>query len=113
GINQPGSNNNYQRNTAASSPLPMDKSDVEYANRNVANIAWVNSAFDAAAADSSTKAIVIMQQGNVFERFLETGQGYTRSGYENFVTALRNRTIAFGKPVVLVGGDTHTVRVDK
>jgi hypothetical protein len=26
---------------------------------------------------------------------------------------LRNLTIAFGKPVVLVGGDTHTVRIDK
>ena len=26
---------------------------------------------------------------------------------------LRNQTIAFGKLVVLVGGDTHTVRIDK
>jgi len=74
---------------------------------------WVNTAFDIAAADSSVRAIVIMQQANPFERFLESGQGYTRSGYEAFVTTLRNRTVAFGKPVVLVGGDTHTIRIDK
>ncbi|MEP6540464.1 MAG: hypothetical protein ABJF23_34390, partial [Bryobacteraceae bacterium] len=113
GLNQPGSNNNRQRNIAASSPAPLDDSELEYMNRNAANIAWVNKAFDAAAADPNTKAVVIMHQANVFERYLEAGQGYMRSGYEDFVTVLRNRTIAFGKPVVLVGGDTHTVRIDK
>ena len=54
-----------------------------------------------------------MQQGNPFERFLEPNQGYARSGYEEFIATLRTRTVAFGKPVVLVGGDTHTVRIDK
>jgi hypothetical protein len=112
-INQPGSNNNFQRNVAASSPAPTDASDAEYAARNAANIAWINKAFDLAAADSSTRAVVIMQQANVFERFLEPNQGYTRSGYEGFVSTLRTRTVAFGKPVVLVGGDTHTIRIDK
>jgi hypothetical protein len=113
GINQPGSNNNHQRNVAASSPVPTDNNEAEYTARNAANIAWVNSAFDIAAADSSVRAIVIMQQANPFERFLETGQGYTESGYQTFVNTLRTRTIAFWKPVVLVGGDTHTIRIDK
>src|SRR5262249_27744549 len=112
-INQPGSNNNHQRNIAASSPAPTDLNETEYTARNTANIAWLNAAFDAAVADSGTKAIVIMQQANVFERFLEGGQGYTESGYAGFVSALRTRTIDFGKPVILVGGDTHTVRIDK
>ncbi len=113
GINQPGSNNNHQRNISASSPAPTDDNEAEYTARNAANIAWVNKAFDAAMADSSVKAVVIAQQANPFERFLESGQGYTRSGYEAFINTLRTRTVAYGKPVVLVGGDTHTVRVDK
>ena len=113
GINQPGSNNNHQRNVSASSPLPVDDNEAEYTARNAANIVWMNKAFDIAIADTSVRAVVIMQQGNPFERFLEAGQGYTRSGYEAFITTLRNRTVAFGKPVVMVGGDTHTIRVDK
>lgn len=113
GMNQPGSNNNHYRNVTASFPQPVDDNEAEYTARNAANIAWINKAFDQATSDTSTKGIVIMQQANVFERFLEAGQGYTRSGYEAFVTTLRTRTIAFGKPVVLVGGDTHTVRIDK
>jgi hypothetical protein len=113
GLNQPGSNNNHQRNVGSSNPLPLDDNEIEYAPRNAANIAWITKAFTAANADSTTKAVVIMQQANPFERFLETGQGYTRSGYDDFVRVLRNQTIAFGKPVVLVGGDTHTVRIDK
>jgi len=113
GINQPGSNNNHQRNISASSPPPTDPNETEYAERNAANIAWINNAFDMATADTNTKAIMIMQQANVFERFLEPNQGYTDSGYADSVNALRARMTAFAKPVVLVGGDTHTVRIDK
>jgi hypothetical protein len=112
-INQPGSNNNHQRNLSASSPLPVDDNEAEYLARNAANIAWINKAFDSATLDLTTKGVVIMQQANPFERFLEGNQGYTRSGYEDFITTLRSRTVAFAKPVVLVGGDTHTVRIDK
>jgi len=55
----------------------------------------------------------LSQQANVFERYLEPAQGYTESGFGAFVSELRTQTVLFGKPVVLVGGDTHTVRVDK
>jgi len=113
GINQPGSNNNHQRNITASVPPPADDNEGEYTARNAANIAWINKAFDLAGSSEKTRAVVIMQQGNVFERFLESGQGYLTSGYEGFVATLRTRTVAFGKPVVLVAGDTHTVRIDK
>jgi hypothetical protein len=117
GLNQPGSNNNHFRITSASSPLPTDNNETEYTARNAANIAWIRKAFTMANQDSSTKGVVIMQQANVFERFLETNAAgapqYARSGYEAFVAELRNQTVTFGKPVVLVGGDTHTVRIDK
>jgi len=117
GLNQPGSNNNHFRITSASIPPPTDDNEAEYKDRNAANIAWIRKAFRTANGDSSTRAVVIMQQANVFERFLEANAAgvpqYARSGYEAFVAELRNQTITFGKPVVLVGGDTHTVRIDK
>ena len=117
GLNQPGSNNNHFRITSASSPLPTDDNEAEYTARNAANIDWIRKAFTIANTDSSTRAVVIMQQANVFERFLEANATgvpqYARSGYEAFVAELRDQTIAFGKPVVLVGGDTHTARIDK
>ena len=113
GLNQPGSNNNHQRNVTASDPVPTDDNEAEYAARSAANIVWIQKAFAAANLDSTTKAVVIMQQANVFERYLESAQKYTESGYAAFVNELRTQTVLFGKPVVLVGGDTHTVRIDK
>ena len=34
-------------------------------------------------------------------------------GYRDFLTALRDETIAFGRPVAAVHGDSHYFRVDK
>ena len=34
-------------------------------------------------------------------------------GYQSFLTALRDETVAFGKPVVAVHGDSHYFRIDK
>ena len=51
GINQPGSNNNFQQNISAGSPAPTDNNTHEYTDRNNANIACLNKAFDDAAAD--------------------------------------------------------------
>ncbi len=109
GINQPGSNNNRNRTTG-----PFLDADAEYTARNTANLAWLNAAFDQAASDSTIKGVVIMQQANPFERFLEVvTPAYTVSGYSDFVSLLRSRTVALGKPVVLANGDTHFFRVDK
>jgi hypothetical protein len=35
------------------------------------------------------------------------------TGYKDFLVALEEEVVAFGKPVVLAHGDTHTFRVDK
>jgi hypothetical protein len=114
-LNMPGSNNGFQNSVSAvGTPNPyLDAMNLEYAARNAANIAWVNAAFDIAENDSSIKGVFIAIQANVFERFLETGQTYTISGYADFVTTLRTRTVAFNKPLVLAHGDTHYFRIDR
>jgi hypothetical protein len=114
-LNMPGSNNGFQNASSGASvanPYRADM-DAEYTARNAANVAWLNAAFDAAESDSKVKGVFVAIQANPFERFLETGQTYTISGYSDFVTTLRNRTVQFNKPVVLAHGDTHYYRLDR
>ena len=114
-LNMPGSNNGFQNaNSATGVPNPyLAAMNDEYTARNTANIAWLNSAFDIAAADSTIKGVFVAIQANPFERFLEGGQGYTISGYESFVSTLRTRTVSYNKPVILAHGDTHYYRIDR
>jgi hypothetical protein len=108
-LNQPGSNNNHSRTTG----LFFGDTEIEYSARNAANMAWLNKAFDILHGDASIKGLVIMGQPNPFERYLESGQGYTSSGYADFITTVRNRAKNQSKQILIVGGDTHYFRVDK
>ena len=114
-LNMPGSNNGFQNaNSATGTPnLYREAMDAEYAARNAANLEWLNAAFDLATGNPTVKGVFVAIQANVFERFLEPNQGYTMSGYADFVTALRTRTVALAKPVVLAHGDTHYFRMDR
>ncbi|MBL8175349.1 MAG: hypothetical protein JNK48_11815 [Bryobacterales bacterium] len=108
-LHQPGSNNNRNRTTG----LFLDLTDSEYTARNAANMAWLDQAFALAAADNKVKGVAIFSQANPFERFLEPGQGYTVSGYADFIANLRSKALTSGKRVVYFGGDTHYMRIDQ
>jgi hypothetical protein len=87
--------------------------DAEYGERNQANLAWLRQGFEHAKATNS-RAIVIMQQANMFPEFAPfPGTPQTPSGYADLRGELQKETTAFGKPVVLVHGDSHFFRVDK
>jgi hypothetical protein len=114
-----GSNNNLGR---------TPEMDVEYAERTAANLAWMRQAFDLAMRGGS-RAIMIIAQANprfettwpayVQQRYMLAGLGIkspeTRraTGFDEFLAALEKETLAFGKPVFYVHGDTHVFRVDK
>lgn len=114
-----GSNNNLGR---------TPEMDAEYSERNAANLAWMKQAFDLAAR-SGSKAIMIIAQANpgfenswtpsMQQRYMLSALGFkapqTRraTGFDEFLTALEKETVAFGKPVVYVHGDTHMFRVDQ
>lgn len=114
-----GSNNNLGR-----SP----ESDREYRERNAANLAWMHEAFEHAKRYHSRAIMLIAQANPYFEtnwapllkkRYLLAGLGikaddeHRKTGFDDFLVALEDETIAFGKPVVYVHGDTHTFRIDK
>jgi hypothetical protein len=86
--------------------------DAEYQARNRANLGWLKEAFQHAKEESS-QAIVIFQQANIFPDFSPaptTDEG--ASGTSEIRESLEAEVKAFGKPVLLVHGDTHYFRID-
>ena len=81
----------------------------EFATRNAANIAWMQSAFDAAAARGSA-GIVVLSHAN--PGFPPDASRATWPGFRSYLETLRSEVQAWGKPVIYVHGDTHTFRID-
>ena len=99
-----GSNNN--RPTTLSNGTVVGN-EAEYQARNAANLEWLAETFDAAEA-SESPAVMLVIQANPFEE--DTAEP---SGFSDFKRALEEEVVAFGRPVVLVHGDSHTFRIDK
>ncbi len=96
-----GSNNNLQRDQATVN---------EYIERNAANLAWINAAY-ARAREINAKGIVFFFQADLmYEREAEPD---TRSGFNDTLDLFKRQSIAFGKPVLLVGGDRHRLIIDQ
>jgi hypothetical protein len=97
-----GSNNNFE---------PRDMAAIEeFMARDAANVAWLRESF-AAAADAP--ALVLALQADMFEfdwNAFGDGTWLRHSGFARFGTALVEEAAAFGKPVLLVYGDSHVFR---
>lgn len=100
-INMPGSNNNFGR---------TPEQDKEYADRNSANLAWIEESF-ASAKRINSKGIILVAQAN--PGFELDPADKRRSGYNDFIAALETETRNFPGQVVYVHGDTHYFRIDK
>jgi len=99
GLHVVGSNNNLGR---------TPESTTEYVARNAANLDWLRSTF-ARAREHGHKAVMVIIQANPgFE--VPAPQ---RTGFNDFLAALEAETITYGRPVVLVHGDSHYFRIDK
>src|SRR3989449_4603590 len=114
-----GSNNNLGR---------TPQMDAEYEERNAANLAWMREAFDPATRSGSRAVMIIAQADPYFqttwtpnwqERYalwalaMKPPASRRKTGYDSFLDALEKETLAFGKPVGYVHGDTHIFRIDK
>ena len=86
--------------------------DAEYGERNQANLAWLRQGFEHAKV-SNSRAIMIVQHANMFPEFPPfPGTPRNPSGHAALRGELVRETAAFGKPVVLVHGDSHFFRID-
>lgn len=103
----------------------------EWQARNAADIAWLKETFSQAREQGSAAVMLVFQADPGWDnsdatraptrdpktltendKDPKTGQPVP-DGYQQFLTELREQTVAFGKPVVAVHGDSHYFRVDK
>jgi len=93
-----GSNNNW---------IPEDKNlNKEFNEREAANEAWLQEVFTQAKQNSNL-GLVIFIQADMFTP--DKGS----SGFTKLLELLKNYTVDFNKPVLLVNGDSHKFLVDK
>jgi hypothetical protein len=96
----------------------------EYAARNAADIAWLHDSFGEAKANGSAAIMIISQADPGFDMSDPTRSPLRNpktlaetdgapDGFHDFLVALRNETIDFGRPVAYVHGDSHYFRIDK
>ncbi len=100
-----GSNNNLE--------VRDPKAAAEFFARDAANVAWLKAGFEKATADAAA-AVVVAFQADMFE-FDWNAEGdetfLRHSGFANFGGALIKEAAAFGKPVLIVYGDSHRFQV--
>ncbi|HVO27147.1 MAG TPA: hypothetical protein VMW56_26345 [Candidatus Margulisiibacteriota bacterium] len=96
----------------------------EWAARNHADIVWMQETFDEAEANGAAAIMFISQADPGWDKSDAT-RAPTRDpktlaetdgqpdGFQDFLLALRERVIAFGKPVAYVHGDSHYFRIDR
>ncbi len=101
GLHVVGSNDNFGR---------TPQMDLEHNERNAANLAWMKQAFALAKTERARGIMLIIQANPGFELPATDPE---RTGYNEFLAELEAQTLAFGKPVVLVHGDSHYFRIDK
>ena len=97
GLNVQGSNNNLGRTK------PMDE---EYRHRMAAVLAWLNDSMALAEQRRLAGAVILIQANPGFEGPVRP-LGGAPDGFAEFRDALRKAALRFGKPMLLVHGDTH------
>src|SRR5262249_49859709 len=119
-VNVPGSNNGYAPDGAGPEPSTHRTSEdrrranEEYALRDTANRAWLRSSFDLARRTLAAGVMIVIQADTVPE--LRDHAERARRGLDGFDAFLRELTgesRAFGRPVVLVNGDSHFFKIDR
>jgi hypothetical protein len=106
-LNVPGSNDDK---ASWGTTLPADAGDypsqaTERATRAQANSAWLDKAF-AIATGNNAAGVVLLFQADMWD------QTASLNGFDTLVVKIGNLAAAFGKPVLLLEGDSHVFRVD-
>jgi hypothetical protein len=106
--NLPGGSNNDADNWYGV-PMPTDAQSTEIAERTAADLRWLDAAFARATADR-VRAVVIQLQADMWDR--DTKAVSHIANYTTFVEKIASHTTEFGRPVLLLNGDSHSYRSD-
>ena len=97
-----GSNNNFVPNDAKGQ-------NREFYDRQRANLAWLEEVFADAAAQHRL-GVVLFTQADMFS---PEKTGHDADGFTEIIAALGRHALAFGRPVLLINGDSHRLLLDK
>lgn len=99
-----GSNNNFE--------VRDPRMVAEFFARDAANVAWIQNAFELARA-SNLRAVVVAFQADPFEGKSLWEDFPSSSGFRNSIgQTLLPLAQSFGKPVLVVHGDSHLTKID-
>jgi len=101
GVNVQGSNNNLGRTPAM---------DTEHSARMAAVFAWLEDSVQLAEKRRLGGMLIFTQGDPDFEGKMRRKGS---NGFADFRSALRDLALRFGKPVLLVNGDTHLYKLDQ
>ena len=111
--NIPGGSNNDddQWNAGAFGAVKSAPQIQEVAQRTAADLRWLDAAFARAKAHD-VKAVLIMEQADMWD-LDGTGPSLAHiANYEPFIAKIAALSKDFGKPVLLINGDSHKYRSD-
>ncbi len=98
----PGSNNGFET---------IDpQAALEYFDRNRANLAWMADSFRK-AKETNARAVVLAFQANLHDIRDTQNTVPPASGFRDTINAIEAEAKAFGKPVLLIQGDYHTLEL--
>jgi hypothetical protein len=106
-INLPGGSNN-DHDIWYGTPTMTAEQSQEIIDRDGADLRWLDAAFARATADGAG-AVVIMWQADVWDN--EKGPA-NQTNYEPYVASVAAHALAFGKPVLMLNGDSHVYKSD-
>ena len=106
-LNQPGGSNNDNDIWYGTPAMSQEQSN-EIAPRSAANIHWLDAAFDQATAENA-KAVLILLQADMWDAADSPSH---QTQFEPLIAEIAARAAAFGKPVLLINGDSHIYRSD-
>ena len=108
-IDVPGGSNN-DADPWYGAPTASPQQTTEAANRTAADRRWLDRAFATASA-TDAQGVVVITQADMWDLDGASSNAHL-SNYEGIVGDLAAHTTAFGRPVLLLNGDSHTYRSD-
>ena len=102
-VNIPGGSNN-DTDPWYGAPSMSAAQQNEVATRTAADLRWIDAGFNFARRNDA-KAVVIMEQADMWD--LDGNPASHIAEYGQFVDRIASGTVAFGKPVLLINGDSH------
>jgi hypothetical protein len=108
-VNLPGGSNNDEDNWYGLARTQRQTAEV--LRRTSADLRWLDDAFARAKVDHA-RAVVIQLQADMWDPDGTAPKDLHIANYRQFIDSIALHTMRFGKPVLLLNGDSHVYRSD-